>query len=69
MEQAIQKFLQKGELKKALDVLENLNKKNDSENISVLFYLGKIYFELNDHKKSIFYFRKCNQNSDNSKSN
>ena len=61
MEQAIQKFLQKGELKKALDILENLNKKNGSENISVLFYLGKVYFELNNHKKSIFYFRKCNQ--------
>ncbi len=61
MEQAIQIFLQKGELRKALNLLENINKSANSESISVLFYLGKVYFELNDHKKSIFYFKKCNQ--------
>tara|TARA_B100001559_G_scaffold316717_1_gene320683 strand:+ start:183 stop:1493 length:1311 start_codon:yes stop_codon:yes gene_type:complete len=60
MDQVIQKFLQRGEFRKALDLLENLNK-NGSKNLSVFFYLGKVYFELNDHKNSIYYFRKCNQ--------
>ncbi len=60
MEQIIQNFLQKGELRKALIYLENLNK-NGFDNINVFFYLGKVYYELNNHKKSIFYFKKCNQ--------
>ena len=60
MEQIVQKHLQKGEFRKALNLLE-IFKKKDSNNIVLNYYLGKVYFQLNNHKKSIFYFRKCNQ--------
>ena len=57
--------LQKGEFKKALKILEDLIK-NGNKNITIFFHLGKIYFALNDYKKSIIYFRKCNQIQPNS---
>jgi len=57
--------LQKGEFKKALKILEDLIR-NGNKNIAIFFYLGKIYFALNDYKKSIIYFRKCNQIQPNS---
>ena len=60
MEQIIQKYLQKGEFKKALNLLK-IGKKNESNNAALNYYFGKVYFQLNDHKKSLFYFRKCNQ--------
>ena len=65
IDKTINMHLQKGEFKKALKILEDFIK-NGKQNISVFFYLGKIYFELNDYKKSIFYFRKCNQIQPNS---
>ena len=67
MEQIIQKYLQKGEFQKALNLLE-IGKKKESNNAALNYYFGKVYFQLNDHKKSLFYFRKCNQiNPDNPK--
>ena len=60
MEQIIQKYLQKGEFQKALNLLE-IVKKKESNNAALNYYFGKVYFQLNDHKKSLFYFRKCNQ--------
>ena len=60
MEQIIQKNLQKGEFRKALNLLE-IHKEKGTNKIVLNYYLGKIYFQLNDHKKSLFYFRKCNQ--------
>ena len=60
MEQIIQKYLQKGEFQKALNLLE-IGKKKESNNAALNYYFGKVYFQLNDHKKSLFYFRKCNQ--------
>ena len=60
MEQIIQKYLQKGEFQKALNLLE-ISKKKESNNAALNYYFGKVYFQLNDHKKSLFYFRKCNQ--------
>ena len=60
MEQIIQKNLQKGEFRKALNLLE-IYKKKESNNLALNYYFGKVYFQLNDHKKSLFYFRKCNQ--------
>ena len=60
MEQIIQKYLQKGEFQKALNLLE-IGKKKESNNAALNYYFGKVYFHLNDHKKSLFYFRKCNQ--------
>ena len=67
MEQIIQKYLQKGEFQKALNLLE-IGKKKESNNAALNYYFGKVYFQLNDHKKSLFYFRKCNQiNPGNSK--
>ena len=60
MEQIIQKYLQKGEFQKALNLLE-IGKKKEPNNAALNYYFGKVYFQLNDHKKSLFYFRKCNQ--------
>ena len=60
MEQIIQKHLQRGEFRKALDLLET-QKKKGPDNMNLNYFFGKIYFQLNDHKKSLFYFRKCNQ--------
>ena len=65
IDKTINMHLQKGEFKKALKILEDFIK-NGKQNIAIFFYLGKIYFELNDYKKSIFYFRKCNQIQPNS---
>ena len=58
-------YLQKGEFKKALKILEDLIK-NGKQNIGIFFQLAKIYFKLNDYKKCIFYYRKCNQIQPNS---
>ena len=60
MEEIIQKYLQKSEFKKALNLLE-IYKDKESNNVALNYYFGKVYFQLNDHKKSLFYFRKCNQ--------
>jgi len=56
----INTHLQRGEFNKALKILENVIK-NGNQNIFIFFCLGKIHFELNNFKKSIFYYRKCNQ--------
>jgi len=56
----INAHLQRGEFNKALKILENVIK-NGNQNIFIFFCLGKIHFELNNFKKSIFYYRKCNQ--------
>ena len=65
LDKNINEFLQRGEFKKTLKILEDLIKK-DKQNIWLFFYLGKTYYKLNDYKKSIFYFRKCNQIQPNS---
>ncbi|WP_435114003.1 tetratricopeptide repeat-containing sulfotransferase family protein [Candidatus Pelagibacter bacterium nBUS_36] len=65
LDKNINEYLQKGEFKKTLKILENLIK-NSKQNIWLFFYLGKTYYKLNDYKKSIFYFRKCNQIKPNS---
>ena len=65
LDKNINEFLQRGEFKKTLKILENLIK-NSKQNIWLFFYLGKTYYKLNDYKKSIFYFRKCNQIQPNS---
>ena len=56
----INAHLQRGEFNKALKILEDLIK-NGNQNIFIFFCLGKIHFELNNFKESIFYYRKCNQ--------
>ena len=56
----INAHLQRGEFNKALKILENVIN-NGNQNIFIFFCLGKIHFELNNFKKSIFYYRKCNQ--------
>jgi len=61
----INAHLQRGEFNKALKILENVIK-NGNQNIFIFFCLGKIHFELNNFKKSIFYYRKCNQIQSNS---
>ncbi len=49
-----QKFVAQKEFGKALNVFLNLNDKNDA----IYFYLGLIYFELNNFNKSIYYYNK-----------
>ena len=65
LDKNINEFLQRGEFKKTLKILEDLIK-NGKQDIWLFFYLGKTYYKLNDYKKSIFYFRKCNQIQPNS---
>tara|TARA_B100001250_G_scaffold9666_1_gene8364 strand:+ start:886 stop:2199 length:1314 start_codon:yes stop_codon:yes gene_type:complete len=60
MEQIVQKNLQKGEFRKTLNFLK-IHKKKEPNNLVLNYYMGKVYFHLNDHKESLFYFRKCNQ--------
>ena len=49
-----QKLIAQKEFGKALNVFLNLKDKNDD----IYFYLGLIYFELNNFKKSIHYYNK-----------
>ena len=49
-----QKLVAQKEFGKALNVFLNLNDKNDF----IYFYLGLIYFELNNFNKSNYYYNK-----------
>jgi len=60
IDKIIQNHLQIGKFRKALNIL-NKTINEGTQNFEIFFYLGKIYFELNDFKKSIFYYKKCNQ--------
>lgn len=60
-----QKFIEKKNFGKALDICLEIEKKNSNED-KVLFYLGLIYFELNDYKKSVFYYEKFLKKAPNS---
>lgn len=51
-----QKLVKQKEFGKALNVFSYLEKTTDDQ--GVLFYLGIIYFELNDYDKSILYYEK-----------
>ena len=52
-----QKFIEKKDFGKALDIFLEIEKK-DPNNEKVFFYLGLIYFELNNYKDCIFYYNK-----------
>ncbi len=52
-----QKLVAQKEFGKALEVFKNLKRK-ENNNHDVLFYLGLIYFELNNFNKSIYYYDK-----------
>ena len=56
----IKEGLKKLKEKKIIEALEFFNKLNENNpyNPDVLFYLGNIYYELNDLDKSIIYFEK-----------
>ncbi len=60
----IQEGLKKLKEKKIIEALEFFNKLNENNpyNPDVLFYLGNIYYELNDLDKSIIYFEKSYKN-------
>ena len=58
-------FIKKKEYKNALEILINLKKK-DSRNPNVLFYLGLIYAETNNIKKSIFFYEQLLKDQPNS---
>ena len=49
-----QKFVAQKEFGKALEVFTNLRKK-ENNNVEVLFYLGLIYFELNNYNILLIY--------------
>ena len=53
----VQRFLKEKKFEKALDTLLNLEKSNYVD-IRVFFYLGLVYFELNNFNKSILYYKK-----------
>ena len=50
-----QKLVAQKEYGKALEIFLNLNKSN-KKNDKILFYLGLIYFELNNFDKSNYYY-------------
>jgi tetratricopeptide (TPR) repeat protein len=52
-----QKLIKQKKFGKALDVFLSL-KENTTIDVRVFFYLGIIYFELNNFKKSIFFYKK-----------
>ena len=52
-----QKFIKKKDFGKALSIILELEKKTPNDE-RVLFYLGLIYFELNNFKRCIFYYDK-----------
>ena len=60
----IKEGLKKLKEKKIIEALEFFNKLNENNpyNPDVLFYLGNIYYELNDLDKSIIYFEKSYKN-------
>jgi tetratricopeptide (TPR) repeat protein len=51
-----EKLISQKEFRKALDIFLELKKNNNKDEI--LFYLGLIYFQLNNFDKSIFYYKK-----------
>jgi tetratricopeptide (TPR) repeat protein len=61
-----QKLVKQKEFGKALNIFLNL-KKNQDKDIRIFFYLGIIYFELNDFNKSIFFYLKYLKKEPNSK--
>ena len=61
-----QQLVAQKEFGKALEVFLNLRNSSD-ENNEILFYLGLIYFELNNSKKSIYYYNKFLKKNPNSK--
>tara|TARA_Y100001970_G_scaffold292880_1_gene436348 strand:+ start:3238 stop:4590 length:1353 start_codon:yes stop_codon:yes gene_type:complete len=52
-----QKLIKQKKFGKALDIFLNLEKK-EKKDLRVFFYLGIIYFELNNYNKSISYYNK-----------
>ena len=61
-----QKLVKQKEFGKALNIFLNLENNQDKD-IRVFFYLGIIYFELNDFNKSIFFYNKFLKEEPNSK--
>ena len=60
-----QKLLAQKEYSKALNIFLNL-KASDPNNNEILFYLGLIYFELNNFDKSIYYYNNFLEKNPNS---
>ena len=60
-----QKFIKKKDFGKALNIFLELEKKTPNDE-RVLFYLGLIYFELNNFKKCILYYDKLLKKTPNS---
>ena len=60
----IEEGLQKLKQKKVLDALDIFHRENKLEpnNPDILFFLGNVYYELNDLNKSLFYFKKSHKN-------
>ena len=54
------KLIKEGKYKKAIFLFKKLIEKKNND-LRANFFLGKIYYELNNLKKSIFFYKKCNQ--------
>jgi tetratricopeptide (TPR) repeat protein len=50
----------KGQYKKAISIFEQLIEKKNND-LRANFLLGRVYYEINDLKKSLFFYKKCNQ--------
>ena len=50
----------KGQYKKAISIFEQLIEKKNND-FRANFLLGRVYYEINDLKKSLFFYKKCNQ--------
>ena len=53
-----QKLVKQRQFGKALNIFLKLLEKGSKE-LGIYFYLGRIYSESGDFKKSIFYYQKC----------
>ena len=52
-----QRFIKEKKFDKALDIFVKLERNKETDN-RIFFYLGLVYFELNNFTKSIFYYKK-----------
>ena len=53
-------LIKKGQYKKAISVFEEIMETTPND-LRANFLLGKIYYDLNNLKKSLFFYKKCNQ--------
>jgi tetratricopeptide (TPR) repeat protein len=53
-------LMQKGNYNQLLESLEKIHNQNEKD-LECLFFLGRVYYQLNNPKESLFFFKKYNQ--------